>query len=461
MEIIMKNMNSEDNLKDLISSLIIKKNTDKEFYNNLVNKVNERIHLEKISNLFNDNIRIEFFNPNELFWLTKGIFEMTKESEYNPNIFFTESEIKEITTTPIEQDEEITELVFPLTLPTIDNEQWICSQIPITTITKYFDIGAFTYDKRVQRETRKVKLKNNDYSERIKVYKKNVEEIKEDYETNDFTPTAVSLNILKSDDLDFIPYDYDLENLTLRIFMKKGVVVQIPDGFHRFLAMSKVVSDPKMKGKLEKEQRVTQVNIFYRDLTKIGKYIIQQSKGNKIKPAKLKVLDTADVYTSIANDIASGGSTGTNALFNNVGLDNEDVSNFNKYTTIDILSKAIKRNWEIDIKDFKNRRKLKEYLMKFFNEVISTSLKQFENIAESRKTSALVQGTMFDGFVTLAKKLENVDNWEEKLDDIIENTNWDLDEKKMWQEINITNLNLPIRQIKKLEDIFQNLYKED
>lgn len=455
----MRSMNSEDNLRDLISSIVIKYNTDKNFYNQLAEEINEKIKISKIADLFNDNIKIEFFTKNELFWLIKSIYEITKDKDHKPEVFFTEGEITRFITTPIELEEEVVEMVFPYTLPTIENDQYTCARMPIAELVKYYLNGCIDYDKRLQRETKKVKLKGEGYAERIKTYGKNVKEIKEAILNNTFTPTEISLNILKGEiESDVEPYEYDKETLTLKIPVAKGIVVQIIDGYHRLKAMSEVLEEyPELK----ESNRVTKVNILYRDLVKAGGYIIQQSKGNKISPAKLKTLDTSDVTTGISNDLNTEGDTNTNLLFNKIGLENEDVNKLDKYTTIDILSKAIERHWTIDVKDLKQKRKIRQYLIDFFNEIISSYPDLFSNIKESRKKSALVQGIIFGGFIALAKKLENVSRWEDKLDSILESTDWSLDDKGMWKDLNITNLNLSVRQIKKLDSIFENLYKEE
>jgi len=451
----MRYRNAEEDLKDLIASVIIEENNNKELYSVLTEQIKDKMRVGKVSDLFNDNVQIEMFKKEELFWIVNTIFNIKQDKKYNPEEFFTKGEIDKIKSEQIIVNDEINAIELSDVVETIENEQWICGKEKVKNIVNFLYNGLLTYDKRVQRETKKVKMKNGGFVERIKTNGKSVREIKTQLINNEYMPTPISLNILKVGGVGNEVYDFDKNSRILRIEKNSDVKIQIIDGFHRIKGMMLALEEePNLEA-------VMQINIFHKDLTGAGQYIIQQSKSNSINTSKLRSLDSSDIVINIANDLNKEGNKTTNFLFNQIGIDNDDVQLLGKYTTVEMLANGINKYWKLEAKDIAKQRKLKRYLVKFFNEVIGWYSKEYENIKESRKSFVLTQGIAFSGLMGLAKQLEGVDEWEEKLDSILESNNWKLEDKNTWNGINVTNLNLPTRQMKKIYDIFENLYNKE
>src|SRR5690606_30735444 len=157
--------------------------------------------------------------------------------------------------------------------------------IDYSIIARMYKYGLLRYNENIQREGRLRKV-NGEYKTEIKVYHKNVKEIKNEVlnEELDFTALAYNCAVDTTDDESGYELLFDPVNNTLTI--TKGTIIDILDGTHRTMGIYEAYQEAFKEGKTI-EGKIT---VFFSNYTeeRAKKYQVSLAKATPFNKARAK-----------------------------------------------------------------------------------------------------------------------------------------------------------------------------
>ena len=411
------------------------------------NELQNKIQLKRLLKIFSQQVPIENLKKSEMYFIIKYFSEhmYNKEIKSKPIEYFTEIEIAKFEDLEdIDNTKRINNrLVLTGVKEVIPDKQWVLAHTDNHEIANHFYDGFVTYNFKTQRDTEKVELFGQTV-EKARFFKESIKDMVKLMKDGDYKPTAMSYNILATGQE---AYEYDGKTETLTIDNSE---IDIIDGANRSQACVVLHENN------EEVTQIMQLNIFHYDELEARSYIKQEAMKNEIKKEVLKAYDSTSIYNTIAREIGDMGSSGTNFMYSHVGSDYMSVEKLYKYCTYGTLMDAIKFSYKLDKRDTMAKRRVKNYLVSFLNEIISIYRRDFDNVKESRKANFITYNNMFYGYIALSKVLEGQENWEDRLAEILSNIDFSIYDKFLIN-LNVGKEIIIKRQIKELENYFKNL----
>lgn len=463
-------MKSQNAKQELIKSIevCINNNFINKNYREIAPTLKDRIKIDKIADLFNKNIQVPMLKLSEMYWIAKElktfmmnkkhsiVYEVIKKegkkekvkitsNEIDPSNFFTDIEIRNFETEPVQietKDENsyVFENVYRVT-----DKQFIIPAIQIKELVDLVYSNFVKYDFRMQRETEKVEYKGIKY-ERAKTYNKSIKEIRDEMLNHTYIPTAISFNILKTGEEQFL---YNDDNHTLTIVKDDMTYISIIDGYHRLMASLEALGiDANLN-------QTMQLNIFNYDIAEARHFIFQESKKNAINPLLIKHYNQNNIYNSLASEIVNEGNRNNNKLYEMIGTTLEDVKLLDKLTTFDIFTTALEQNFQLDADDMRQKRKIKSYMVEFFNELLSIYKEELRDIKTSRKNNYILHLNSFYLYVYIANEIQFTDNWQDKLEKILNMI--DFNKNGRLAELGIENEKITKKSINEIKKYVKDL----
>jgi hypothetical protein len=244
---------------------------------------------------------------------------------------------------------------------------------------------------------------------------------------------------------------------------KKGEItvisgqMNIIDGFHRLMSMVVAVANNP------NSDYITEVRFTNWDIQKCRNFINQEDKRNKIDKRYMNsVININKWGNKVVTKINESGSDLKGKI-----VTNPIVLKHNKALTMfDIMSDAIELGYEI--KSNMDVYKISQWLVDFFDFIIGFYPDNFigeDNIAKSKEISAINLPAMFVGYICISKHLYNQTNWEDKLNNILKDINFDIN-NPVWKDIGIIkddkpSITLKRPQLKKIFNYFTTIVSKE
>lgn len=197
--------------------------------------------------------------------------------------FFTEEEIKYLSNEKF----ETTSIEFPITFDNMIEvmpDQWI-GRITLKTLMNMKRHRLINYEEGEQRALRRTK------SGSLEIWKpwvseKNVREIKELMESGSYIPDPITLNMPDGS-------EYSFEDHTLTVFSLPKGMFNLDDGYHRYLAMSRIYDfNPEF-------DYVMELRVVNFSNSKANAFIFQQDQKTPMKKVVSDSYDTNAVRNKI------------------------------------------------------------------------------------------------------------------------------------------------------------------
>lgn len=386
-------------------------------------KNNQHVRKYLIEELYNNKkmSRIDFLNiwnnPEELDNLDEVVLcaltlELSQLIGYAEDInisdYFTDVEIQNAKNYIVPVKDVIT---YPITFENVFklSPNVYLTHVNIKTLAKLQESKLLVREVNAQRETivRKVGSSTVEY---LKTYSKTIREIKQKLLDGDYTPDQIYFNVNDNGDME-IEYD-DSENT---LVIKNGVISLI-EGNHRILAIEEAVNvNPNLNINFP-------VIISTLPLKQAQDIIVQLEKKNPILKRKVKSMENTsnnDVVRKIiqSNDLSS-------VYKNKIVTIAEELTNGFGYLVFSDLSDAIKDCYSKEDLEFYQEETV-DWLVKYLNAVAFVMKKYFNDFNYRKKT--WICKPIFSRFIILlSKELKGLDNWKEKLVDVLSNIDFDL-----------------------------------
>ena len=370
----------------------------------VLEKVKNRMYsrnIMQITRIINNNIPIETLSEPVLYLLCEAFYKYTKSEMINPEIFFTEINIRDYAGFKMKEKEKINEVKFEDFIPIkLSDNQWQGSMYVGDIVSLYNDMK-ITYNVKTQREGvfREIKGRN---IKKPKTFPASISSIVKKIEDDTYIPDEITFNILKNGEEDFV---YQNGNLIV-----KNGEIDVIDGYNRSRALIKLLA---LRPDLARK-RAMEVRITYMDENKAQAFIVQKNKQNKISPKQVRKLDTTKYENTIVRDI----NTSTMSdLRGKIATDVSELKIKKAVTSFDILSDAIGDNFTITTR--REATKISEYLVDFFNEVYGIMHEDF--VAFDLE---IINDFSFISWTYMAKRLFGKLNWRQKLEKNILNIDY-------------------------------------
>lgn len=216
-----------------------------------------------------------------LFILTDIVFGMPKLKE-----FFAPAELKQLA----KEEWYIEKVSFPLKfdMTRINDSQYI-GKISVKELMLLKDAQLINYNENAQRTMKHIVKGETEYFQ-IALNKEAVRAIMNSYESDLYIPNTITLNLPEEAD-----YSYDEKKKQLVIHSLK--YFDILDGYHRYIAMSKIYSqDPEFDYEME-------LRIVRFEESKAKRFIWQEDQKTKMRKVDSDSMDSAKVSNKIVDRI--------------------------------------------------------------------------------------------------------------------------------------------------------------
>ena len=248
----------------------------------------------RVQTILQHDAAVEECSNIELFWLLSCIYEWKYAIKNEIPEFFTDSEIKLFSGERYEKDD----IQWPLEFNVfqIAEDQWI-GKISAELLTKMRKNNLLRYNKNIQRRVKTI-VKGNNFYDSIDLNKTAVKSIERLIKTHKFIPNTITLN-----------FDYDnakvrcvTEKYCTRLIFDKIDHLDILDGYHRFVAISRVIDDIGDID-LELEIRFT----CYSD-DKANQFIWQEEQKTRVPKKDVKTYNMDDISNKIVKRVNESSS---------------------------------------------------------------------------------------------------------------------------------------------------------
>lgn len=404
---------------------------DKEFQERMTEILEKRnLEVGEITRLLRKMSPLEMQDEMTLYFVADSMHKVLGIKMTNPERYYTEPEIENYKSKAIKREDKIE---YPLRFkPVIKiNENEYTLKMNEKQIDDLFAKRILTYNPAIQRP-----LKT---SGDIDINKTSIKEIAHRIIEGEQKIDHITINVLDNGE-DVIEYDEE----TLELVICSGEL-NIIDGFHRSMGVKRALSlKPDIKFNLG-------VDITNYDEDDGNDFIVQKDKRNPINKSYIKRKDPNRLENKILDRLDDKKKCDIAGL---ISFKRVEVNKGNALTTTDILIGAIEHNFKFEWKA--EAMKAGRFLVKFFNLLVSYFPEELrKNIAKGRDENYVNHLNTFIGYVAIASEIMDKNNWEDILEDTLNNINFNKDNLE-WKEIDITKKKLTKSLIKEVSEFFKS-----
>lgn len=395
------------------------------------NKVDEiSSHLDKKHNItlarlmyfFNDLDRLNEAETSELALIADQIsLKLEEADELSIDHWFKINEIKEVRQFYHVDESSKDKIELPLVLKNVilsGNNKYF-TVLDYKTIARLYKYDLLNYNFEIQREGRLKKV-GDEVIQEMKIYKKNVEEIKNRVLANKQEDTLIVYNcaVLTSEDESEKELIYDEKEMTLMI--TKGTRIDILDGAHRTMGIYEAyLENPDIEGSMP-------VQFSNRSTAEAREFQVELAKATPFNKARAKELAQERPSDELVNRLKFEGM-----LKGRISSTNTVNRKLNQLTTSSVLSDAFEKHWKPE------RRRDIDDVLKKFNEYLDYLFDDYSKYVDDTH-NLLFSKLFFVGHVILAKKMFENDKPYNELYNVLDNIDFNKD-NPMWKELNIVS----------------------
>jgi hypothetical protein len=234
----------------------------------------------------------------------------------------------------------------------INEQHFIANLVQYEQFYNIMNQGLLTYNFNTQRQAKHSRYNNTELKKPF-LNQNSVKEIFNLMLKNEFYSNAISFNVRYLTGVEEIEYNKAKKQLTIDIC--DYTFLDIVDGYHRLIALIKAYK--------KQVNNTMQLNIFHHTESNINRFIIQESRQNKINPEHLIKLNDNDEWVALARAINDTGNIKTNVLHKKI----MDTNN----TDIDLKDfiKRLKLGFEKHYNNPSDAVAIKNYIISGFNEL--------------------------------------------------------------------------------------------
>ena len=356
------------------------------------------------------NTDLGFLGQIELGAIAEILYHITNNELVNTSYYYDDNELRLIQN--FSKETIMDQVNFPIVFRNMQqtaDDMWV-GKISIQDFVKLHQSGISTYNFDTQRDPihdvykgRAIKMAN--------INSKAVTNIMQEMIEGTYFYDDITLNILATghEDYDFQIVTDDIINVVVN-----DAIINLTDGAHRLKgAESALLTRPNITGYFT-------LILTNFDIDRANAYIIQKDKQNPIDKEYIRSKDITDLNNEVVKRINENmqsdmrGKIVTDELLikEGVGL-----------TYFSVMSYAISKLWSLETR--RDARQLASYLLAFFNELIGIYPNELKiQIKKSRYKNYINNPFIFIYYLTIAKEIQNKQDWEDLLYIILDETDF-------------------------------------
>lgn len=325
-----------------------------------VNKIKEQllehgVMFGETQNIISGKTSLSDLSLSMLGLVLMKVASESNDLELNPEIFFTESEIKDIKTFEILPTDTI-ELPYTFENVTFVKEGNFSTIITAQQIKQLMDSNILVYNFDTQREAKLEKGKDDEIILKPKTNPKSVSEIADLLLAGELETSTITLNARVGTSEEGDEVVYNPRNRTLTV--TKGTLLDILDGYHRISGINVAASkDPEIDA-------VFDLKILNYGRSRALKYFFQINKTNPISESRRKEANIANMTTSTIEELR----VKSNFLQGKISNSDKIFKATDQLVSFNVLSDAIEDYYNPSNK--LEAIQLADYLAKFFDELM-------------------------------------------------------------------------------------------
>jgi hypothetical protein len=413
-------------------------------------KVNQKIKDEfkergvspaEIQRILDTKVLLKGVNPDIQYLLCKLFYEETKEELINPEKYFNDAEISRAKLFKIETKEQER---YPIVFEKVEKvyDDLYSFYLNAQQIADLYSKNLITWNKETQRQT-KIKNISGDFVEVPDINTTSINQIADRILKGKQLTNHINFNLLKNGEED---YEYDVKNEILTVYSGE---IDIADGAHRsYGVINAVRTNPDIQFKL---------GVYFTNYSaeKAREFIRQENVRNKIEKSHLETFNSENLAMTVTIDL------NTHPKCDLSGKITKDKTNLDlgiALTTTDIVSSAIKYEYDENLKSNRDAGIITDWLVKFFNELMGLySDELIHNIKQNKENNYINHENMFIGYIALSKELYGKDDWKNVLQTTMSRIDFSK-ENLIWKEENL-NINSKKSLSKPYIKKFSNYFK--
>lgn len=358
-----------------------------------------------------------------LMLITEQIYAKTSDPNINPEQFFTDNEIRKSRqySAKLEIEEEIK---FPLVIKDVimfDTDVYFF-KMPNELLANLSRSRKIHYNFDIQREAVK-KIQDGEVIQEVKLYMKNVNQIKENLKERTQERTALVINAaVRTGDNDEL--SYDPVNNTLTIL--SGSRLDIVDGMHRTKAMElATLEKPELK-----DEAVFGCWMLNFSDDRAARYQGQLSLAQPLAKERQEYLNSSRNSDLVIKELKI-----SSELRGRISDDNVVRYTKNEVVSYRVLKDALEEQFKLSTK--RDVYDTSDYLKKFFDYLLGYFEEEFiKNPELTNKTSIINTNNMFYAYLILARRMMELNIDPKNIIKYVSDIDFSRD-NKLWNELGI------------------------
>ena len=381
----------------------------------IAKELKDKIIIDRVSSIFKGDTLISTIRDEELFWISKTLIKVAEDKHIRLEKYFSDREEKEFELFELPEANRINKrlLLFENVSQIEEGREWLVPVLSQEKIEEINDNSLLNYNVNTQRPAI---IEETAYGARTRINLNyvSIDKMETGIIDGTFSNNELKVNALETgnENIVFEPYPFSsdgtLGRLIIEIDHESGKEVNLIDGMHRYTATLQAIRKVKAQNKRIKTK--FSLRIHHTDERGARDIISQQNKQNPFEEVALSYYDTNDDYTIIVDRLNDSNASSKCILAEKITRTLEEALILGKMTSYEILTSAIKRDFDIPNKDKIKRGFVIDTLTEGLNIIISTLGETIEDyqIKEDRKTSFRFEPEMFNGYIHLCKLTENM-----------------------------------------------------
>ena len=295
----------------------------------------------------------------------------------------------------------------------------------------------FIYNFKTQRDP----IINVSGMKEIHLNKKNAKEIRDGLLSGDQFPTTIVVNVLR-DGSDEIIYNEKNGDLTI-VSGTKNLV----DGMHRKVGNSLALA---INPDLQFNWLLVVIN--YSEV-RAQKYMVEINKQQKMKQEHVDNMDTSNLGNIVVDNIKDI----DNAEFSGHIKDSDKELEHGGMVKKSTLATSIEECYKDKLTNKIEAKKIAKHIANVVDYVIGLHAEEFiEHSEATKKESYINHKNMFAGYVALSERLYEVKDWEDLLEEILNQIDFSV-KNSFWKDIGISDSDMKKSTRNNLYKFFQKL----
>jgi hypothetical protein len=239
----------------------------------------------------------------------------------------------------------------------------------------------------------------------------------------EFFYNAIRLNVVKDPNINS---EIIIDEDERKVLLPNDGITIILDGNHRALACEVAMTTYSDKKDLFKDNKFS-ILLTNCPIVVAQRVVEQENNREPIRASHLRSMRSTNANKIIDSIVEQSGNNADARYAGQIATTKEQIRGGNGIILKELLSFAIEKIYNTETPEYNSpivRSNLSNWLIKFFNQIVYILSYEYDNYFIVRNKNWSVSPEAWCGYVYLSNKLRNIDNWENKLENILKSVDF-------------------------------------